>query len=163
MSKNSGQLLLGMLFLPVAVHGVFARVELATLGAGNWARGVGPDVSSVPIPAVPLIAVPCVCEPPTNQLPCGGSPHVVRIAKVVHQLVKVGAHLAAGSTARTPPTLMGIVVCCGSHSTQLHQQSGKNKKTKAAPSGGRAIAPQLVRVVYEGLLFLQAYERERIK
>ena len=152
-----------MLFLPVVVHGVFARVELATLGAGNWTRDVGPDVSSVSIPAVPLIAVPCVCQPPTIQLPCSGSPHVVRIAKVVHQLVKVGAHLVARSTARTPPALMGIVVCCGSHSAQLHQQSGENKKTKAAPSGGRPFAPQLVHVVYKVLLFLQAYERERIK
>ena len=89
---------------------------------------MGPDVASKRMPAVRLTAIPSVFQPLTNQLIRRGSPYAVHAAQVVHQVVEVIEVLAAKRAARKPLALIIVVVCCRSHSAQLHQESSENEE-----------------------------------
>lgn len=127
---RTAQLLLCMPFLPVGAHGVLAREGLVTISTCTRLAKMGPNVTPEPISAALLPTGLSVQHPLTIQPRCSGSLHAVHIAKVVHQFVKVGAPSVARYTARRPPALLGVVVCCDSHSTQTSSAVWRKRRER---------------------------------
>ena len=117
----------------VSAHRIRAREGLGAPSARNVEAYMCPDMTANAVATThPTAEGPTLRHPATYNDAFGGSLHVMGIAQMMHQLVKIIARLLA----RKPPAPI-TVVCWGNNSTRLHlKNQEKREKAISLPSSG---------------------------